>query len=147
MTTPTIKYYPGTNPSVTTNNSITNNSAAIGTDGLNINNTSYMWYADFFLTCTFSAAPVTGNIQLIEIPRNGGTQQSWTLSSGYPTIQGIIRNFSPQPLAGNVLTTMTFEIGQILINQNSDYYIFNNATGVSMNSGAVLSAQLYTPGQ
>lgn len=102
--------------------------------------------ADFRLTgVAFSAAPTTGSVQLVKVPRNAsggiGPTPVSTLT-GFPTW-----TFSPAPNTGNTSTGWDMSIDSVPLDADADYWLFNNGTGVSMAySGMVLTATPWSLG-
>ncbi len=136
----------GSVQSVTTANAIASNAYAVSADKLTIDNgTSKALLVDFGLSFTFGAAPVKGAIQLIAV--------DWSLDGATagpaPTsaMRGrLVGQFTPTPSTGNSSTSWVARITAVPQTFKTDYYLFNNDTGQSINLGATLRAQLWTPG-
>lgn len=130
---------------VTAANAIANNAYSNAADKLAINNTGNALLADFRLTsATFATAPVGGSLQLIQVDRDLAGNAGPTPAS---TMLGkVVGTFTPQPGASNAATSWVMGIDSVPLTAYADYWIFNNSTGYSLNSGWILSAQAWSPG-
>jgi len=147
MSTPIVRDS-GSNIVVTSAHAIANNAYANSADVMNISQasigTAYL-LADFRLTSvTFATAPVGGVLQLAKVPRdlsgNIGPTPSATL------VPAQVWTFGPMPAASNASTGWIMSIDSVPLDPNADYWVYNNGTGYSLNSGWVLTAQPWSPG-
>lgn len=129
----------GTAVTLTTGASITSN--AYSSAGQRLQNTEGAPAADFILTSvTFGTAPVAGAIRLAIVDRDTSGNQGPTPSAAivpktYP--------FDPQPSTGNTSTGWIMSCSRVPIPADCDFWLYNAATGQSVNSGAVCTAQRY----
>lgn len=148
MTTPIIRLPLGSAIAVTAANAVASGAYSVAADKLQIDNaTNNALLADFELIGTFATAPVGGSVQLIAM--------DWTLDgSGSPApaapassvLGRFVGSFSPSPNTANAVTSWTMRLDKVSLNRKCDYYIYNNGTGFSLNSGWVLRAQPWSPG-
>lgn len=113
--------------------------------GLRINNTGLALAADFRLTAaTFATAPTTGALVLVAVDRdNSGNAGPTPSSSMVPRYVG---TFDPQPSTGNATTSWVMGIDGVSLTTDADYYVYNAATGQTLNAGASLAANLFNIG-
>lgn len=140
MTTPIIPIPVGSGVTYTLTAALTTTSFL--NTGLRIN-VSTALLSDFRLPVTGMTAPTAGALQLILVPRDfagnaGGTPSATLL---WPT-----RSFNPLPVTSNAATAFTFSLDSVPIDRDCDVWLWNNALGVSVPSGSVLTYQLWTPG-
>lgn len=137
----------GTVFTLTTANAIASAAYAVAADKLTIDNSSNKaLLVDFELyPAAFATAPVAGAIQLIAV--------DWSLDgttagpAPTATLLGrLIGIFNPMPAASNASTQWRMSLDSVALGNKVDYYLFNNATGQSLASGAVLKAQCWSPG-
>lgn len=147
MATPIIRDLIGSVFSVTAANSVANNAYANSADKLVIDNsTNLALLADFELsTVTFATAPVGGVIQLfaVDYSLDGSTAGPNPASTMLPRLVG---SFSPQPQASNASTGWTMRINSIALTRKTDFWLYNNGTAYTLNSGWILKAQCWSPG-
>lgn len=99
---------------------------------------------DFRLTnVVLSAAPVTGSLQIVKVPRDTAGNQGPAPSSSLLPYQ--VWTFGPMPSAGNALTGWVMGIDSVPLDLDADYWLSNNGTGVNL-TGAVLTASPWSPG-
>ena len=135
----------GSAVSVTAANAVANNAYANSADKLRIQNTGNALLADFRLTsATFATAPVGGVLQLIAVDRdfsgNAGPNPATSM------LGRVLGSFSPQPSTGNASTSWVMGLDSVPLAADADYWLFNNGTAYSLNSGWVLTAQPWSPG-
>ena len=151
MTTPILRNAIGSAVARTFANAVANNAYANVADAVRLNpgvsgsNHLGALLADFRLTSvTFASAPVVGALQLIRVDRdfagNIGPTPSATLL-GTP-----VGTFSPQPTTSNASTGWIMGLDNVALTPDADYWLLNNGTAVSLNSGCVLTAQCWSPG-
>ena len=145
MPTPLLRDVIGSNIVVTAVNAVANNAYANSADKLQINNTGLALLADFRLTSvTFATAPVGGALQLFAVDRdfsgNAGPTPAGTLLARY------VGTFTPSPTTSNASTGWIMGINSVPLSANTDFWLYNNGTAFSLNSGWVLTAQLWSPG-
>ena len=146
MPTPLLRDLIGAVITVTAANAIANNAYANSADKLQIDNTANLaLLADFRLTSVvFATAPVGGVLQLVAVDRdlanNAGPTPSATLLGRF------VGSFNPQPAASNASTGWIMAINSVALTANTDYWLYNNGTAFSLNSGWVLKAQCWSPG-
>lgn len=145
MPTPILRNNVGATVAVTAANAVANNAYANAADKLRIQNTGNALLADFRLTsATFATAPVAGVLHLLAVDRdfagNSGPAPSATMMGR------LVGSFSPQPQASNAATTWVMALNSVALSADADYWLYNNGTGVSLNSGWVLTAQPWSPG-
>lgn len=136
----------GSELSVTFGSSVANNGYSASGDKLTIDNgTNKALLADFAFTPTFAAAPVVGTVQLfaVDYSLDGATAGPAPSSTMLPRLVG---SFSPQPQSSNAATSWLMRLNAVAITGKSDYYVRNATTGQTINAGAVLKAQCWTPG-
>lgn len=146
---PVLRQPLGSILSVTTANAIANNAYSVAADKLTIDNGSAAGLlADFELDLSFAAAPVAGVVQLFAMDHSldGATAPNPAAPSA--TVQGrFVGSFSPSPLASNsVASSWVMRLNSVSLTRKTDFYILNNGTAQSINSGAVLKAQVWSPG-
>ncbi|TCG09381.1 hypothetical protein BZM27_06160 [Paraburkholderia steynii] len=129
-------------------NAIANNAYSNSADKLRIQlsaiGTNYL-LADFRLTsATFASAPTTGVIQLAKVPRDFSGNAGPTPSASMLATQ--IYTMGPAPSTGNASTSWVMSVDSVPLDADADYWVFNNATGVSLNSGWVLTYVPWSPG-
>ena len=102
--------------------------------------------ADFRLTSVvFATAPVGGILQLVAVDRDLAGNQGPTPSG--TTLQGrVVGTFSPTPLASNGSTGWIMGVNSVPLSFDADYWVYNNGTAFTLNSGWVLTAQPWSPG-
>jgi len=101
--------------------------------------------ADFRLTVvTFGAAPTAGAVQLIVVPRIAAGAAGPTPSA--MLLPNLVYNFGPSIGPTNTGATFDMAVEKVPLPADSDVYIFNNATGQQINSGAILSYLAWSPG-
>ena len=131
---------------VTAGNAVANTAYSVAADKLAIDNTTNKaLLADFTLSLTFGSAPVAGSIGLYMVDYDltattAGAAPTATLLGRY------VGTFAPSFAASNAVTTVVLSINGLAITDKADFYIQNNGTGVSVNTGWVLAAQCWTPG-
>ncbi len=135
----------GSAVSVTAANAVANNAYANSADKLRIQNTGNALLADFRLTsATFATAPVGGVLQLIAVDRdfagNAGPNPATSM------LGRVLGSFSPQPATGNASTSWVMGLDSVPLVADADYWLLNNGTAYSLNSGWVLTAQPWSPG-
>lgn len=131
---------------VTAANAIANNAYANTADRMRIQRISYLaLLVDFKLTSvTFATAPVGGSLQLFAVDRDfAGNVGPTPVSTLNPRLVG---TFTPSPAASNASTGWIMAINNVSCVQDADYYVYNNGTAYSLNSGWILTAQCWTPG-
>lgn len=146
MPTPILRNNVGAVVSVTTANAVANNAYAAAADKLTIDNsTNKALLADFELTPTFAAAPVAGVVQLfaVDYSLDGTTAGPTPAATMQPRLVG---TFSPQPLAANAAPSWKMALNAVALPNKADYFIYNNGTAQSINTGWVLKAQSWSPG-
>jgi hypothetical protein len=145
MTTPILRQNQGAAITRTYANSVANNAYSNSADSLRVQNTANALMVDFQLTgVSFATAPVGGTLQLVAVDRDTSGNQGPTPSA---TLQGkIVGNFMPTPQASNASTGWIMTILGVQATPDTDYWIFNNGTAYTLNSGCILAAQLWTPG-
>lgn len=146
MPTPLLRDLIGSVLTVTAANAIANNAYANSADKLTIDNsTNLALLADFDLSGTFASAPVAGVIQLyaVDYSLDGATAGPTPAATMQPRLCG---SFSPQPQASNASTSWRMRLNAIALTGKTDFFLYNNGTGVSLNSGWVLKAQSWSPG-
>lgn len=146
MPTPLLRDLIGSVITVTSANALPNNGYANSADKLVIDNaTNLALLADFDLTGTFATAPVGGVIQLfaVDYSLDGATAGPTPAST---MAARLIGSFSPQPQASNASTSWQMRLNAVPLTAKTDFYLFNNATACSLNSGWVLKAQCWSPG-
>lgn len=145
MPTPILHNVIGSNITVTAANAVANNAYANSADKLTINNTGLALLADFRLTSVaFATAPVTGALQLFAVDRDfAGNAGPTPASTNSPRFVG---SFSPSPNTGNAATGWVMSLNAVALTPYTDYWLYNNGTAQSLNSGWVLTAQLWSPG-
>ncbi len=137
---------PGTK---TTANAIASGSPtyAVFADAMTIDNsTNRALMVEFEVDLTFGAAPVAGSVQLYKMDWDiaGANQPP---APGTTLIPQFVGSLSPQFTTGNTVLTFKLRSGPIALKPGkSDFYLANNATGQSISSGAVITAQVYSPG-
>ena len=149
MATPIIRSVTGTAIARTFANAVASAAYANIADALRIQmsvlSTPGLLLADFRLTgVVFSAAPVTGSIQLAKIPRDAAGTQGPTPSASLVPTQ--VYTFGPTPAAANALTGWIMSIDSVPLDADADYWVFNNGTGASMALGMILTAVPWSPG-
>ena len=149
MATPIIRTVTGTALTKTGANAIANNAYANSADALRIQqsalSTPGLLLADFRLTSvTFATAPVAGCIQIAKIPRDASGNQGPTPSA--TLIPSQIYTLSPIPAASNALTGWIMSYDSVPLDADADYWLYNNGTSYSLNSGWVLTAVPWSPG-
>lgn len=145
MPTPLLRDVIGSNIVLTAANAVANNAYANVADKLAINNTGLALLADFRLTsATFAVAPTAGVLQLFAVDRdfagNAGPTPSATMPGRF------VGSFNPYPAASNAATSWIMSLNSVALSAYSDFWLMNNGTAVSLNSGWVLTAQLWSPG-
>ena len=151
MATPILKELQGAVASVTGATAIASGAYSASTDKLVIDATPGTGttapgalLADFELTPTFAAAPVTGVLQLFAVDYGlGGTAGPAPSATMTPRLVG---TFNPQPQAASTLTSWTMRLNSVALTSKSDYYVYNNGTAQSINTGWILKAQCWSPG-
>lgn len=146
MPTPILRNLIGSVITVTAANTVANNGYANSADKLTIDNaTNLALLADFDLTGTFATAPVGGVIQLLAVDwsLDGATAGPAPAST---MLARLVGTFSPQPQASNASTSWCMRLNAIPLTNKTDFYLYNNGTGFSLNSGWVLKAQCWSPG-
>ena len=129
-------------------NAVANNAYANAADAVRLSlatiGTNYL-LADFRLTnVTFGVAPVAGTLQLIAVDRDFSGNQGPTPSA---SMQGrLVGVFSPTPQAANALTGWIMSVNSVPLTPDADYWIFNSATGQTLNAGWTLTATPWSPG-
>ena len=132
--------------SVTHGSSIANNAYSASGDKLTIDNgTNKALLADFELQATFGAAPVAGAVVLVAVDYSldGATAGPAPSATMRPRVVG---TFTPTAIASNASTSWRMRINAVPLAGKTDFYVMNNATAQTINSGAVLAAQCWTPG-
>ena len=132
---------------VTTANAIATATYAVAADKLTIDNsTNKALLVDFSLVpAVFSVAPVAGSISLMAVDWSlDGTTAGPAPTASLPG--RFVGSFTPQPAAGNALTTWAMSLNAVPLSRKVDYYPYNNGTGQSLAVGAVLKAQCWSPG-
>ena len=145
MPTPILRQNQGSAITRTYANAVANNAYSNVADALRVQNTANALMIDFWLTSVvFATAPVLGNLMLCAVDRDAAGNIGPTPSA---TLQPrIVGNFSPIQQASNTSTGWIMSLLGITATPDTDYWIFNNGTAYSLNSGCVLTAQLWTPG-
>ena len=146
MATPILRDLIGSVITVTAANSIANNAYANSADKLTVDNTTNAaLLADFELVGTFATAPVGGVIQLfaVDYSLDGSTAGPTPSATMQPRLVGA---FSPQPLASSVATSWTMRLNSVSLTRKTDFWLYNNGTAFTLNSGWVLKAQCWSPG-
>lgn len=142
----TLRQNVGSVISVTHGSSITNNSYSASGDKLTIDNAANKAFlADFELQATFSTAPTLGAVVLVAVDYALNN----TLAGPAPSATmrpRIVGTFSPSAISSNTQTSWCMRINAVPLTTKTDFYVLNNATGQTISSGAVLSAQVWTPG-
>lgn len=131
--------------SVTTANAIASAAYAVSADKLTIDNsTNKALLVDFELQVTFGTAPVAGAVQLVAVDYSldGATAGPPPLSS----MIGRTYTMSPMPSTGNAVTAMRLTCNSVPLQNKTDFYLFNNATGQAIPASSVLRAQCWSPG-
>lgn len=131
---------------VTSANAIASDAYANVADKLTIDNSSNLaLLVDFDLTGTFGSAPVTGSIQVyaVDYSLDGATSGPTPAATMQPRFVG---SLSPQPEAGNSSTSWRMRLNAVPLTNKTDFFFYNNKTGVSLNSGWVAKAQAWSPG-
>ncbi|MDO9235999.1 MAG: hypothetical protein Q7U28_08210 [Aquabacterium sp.] len=145
MPTPLLRDVIGSNVVVTAANAVANNAYANAADKLTINNTGLALLADFRLTsATFATAPVGGALQLFAVDRDFSGNAGPTPSATMPG--RLVGSFSPYAAASNTATSWVMSLNSVPLSAYTDYWLMNNGTAYSLNSGWVLTAQLWSPG-
>ena len=149
MATPIIRTVTGTAVTKTGANAIANNAYANSADALRIQqsalSTPGLLLADFRLTSvTFATAPVGGVLQLAKIPRDASGNIGPTPSATLVPTQ--IWTLGPIPAASNASTGWIMSVDSVPLDADADYWLFNNGTAYSLNSGWVLTATPWSPG-
>lgn len=135
----------GSAVTVTAANATANNAYCNSADKLRINNTGNALLADFRLTgVAFATAPVGGCLQLIAVDRDASGNAGPTPAASM--LGRVAGTFSPMPSTGNASTGWIMGINSVALAADTDYWIYNNGTAFSLNSGWTLSAQLWSPG-
>lgn len=129
----------GSAVTLTTGASIASN--AYSAAGQRLQNAEGAPVADFTLTSVaFATAPVAGAIRLAIVDRDTSGNAGPTPSAALvPRTYG----FDPQPSTGNSSTGWIMSCNRVPISPDSDFWLYNAATGQSLNSGAVCTAQRY----
>lgn len=129
----------GSAVTLTTGASIASN--AYSATSSRLQNTEGAPVADFTVeNVTFAAAPVAGAIRLAIVDRDtSGTQGPTPSASIVPRTYP----FDPQPATGNTSTGWVMSCNRVPISPDCDFWLYNAATGQSLNSGAVVTAQRY----
>lgn len=146
MPTPILRNNVGSVLSVTAANAVANNAYANAADKLTIDNsTNKALLADFELTPTFAVAPVAGVVQLVAVDYSldGTTAGPTPAATMLPRLVG---SFSPQPQASNAATSWKMSLNNVALSNKTDYYLYNNGTAQSINTGWTLKAQCWAPG-
>jgi hypothetical protein len=145
MTTPILRQTQGSALTRTFANSIANNAYSNSADALRVQNTANALMVDFWLTSvTFATAPVGGTLQLVAVDRDAAGNIGPTPAA---TLQGrVVGNFMPIPQASNTSTGWIMSVPGVQATADCDYWICNNGTAYTLNSGCILTAQLWTPG-
>jgi hypothetical protein len=146
MPTPILRDLIGAVQTLTAANAIANNAYANAADKFIIDNTGLALLADFSLSPVFAVAPVAGVIQLFAV--------DWSLDAtpvAGPTPSAtmqprLIGSFDPQPKASSTATTWIMQLNAVALSAKTDFFLYNNGTGQSINTGWVLKAQLWSPG-
>ena len=149
MPTPIIRSVTGTPVTLTGSNAIANNAYANAADAMRIQqsalSTPGLLMADFRLTSVaFATAPTAGILQLAKIPRDASGNIGPTPSATLVPTQ--VWTFGPMPAASNTLTGWIMSIDNVPLDADADYWLYNNGTTKSLNSGWVLSAIPWSPG-
>ncbi len=146
MPTPILRNNVGTERSVTSANAVASGAYSNSADKLLIDNTTDLaLLADFEFQPTFASAPVAGVVQLmaVDYALDNTTAGPAASASMVPRLVG---TFSPQPRSGNASTTWRMRLNAVPVTRKTDFYVFNNGTAVSINTGSVLRARLWSPG-
>ncbi len=144
MPTPILRNNVGSPIIVTAANSVANNAYANSSDKLRIQNIGNALLADFRLTSvTFNAAPVVGNMAIVAVDRDFAGNAGPTPAA---TILGKVYHFTPGPSTSNTSTGWVMACNNVPLSADCDYWLFNNGTLVSLNTGWVLTAQPWSPG-
>ena len=145
MTTPVLRQNQGSAITRTYANSVANNAYSNSADALRVQNSNGALYCDFWLTSVvFATAPVLGTLMLCAVDRDAAGNIGPTPSA---TLQPrIVGNFNPIQQASNASTGWIMALPGVTVFGDCDYWIFNNGTAYTLNSGCVLTAQLWTPG-
>jgi hypothetical protein len=149
MPTPIIRSVTGTALTRTIANNIANNAYANITDALRVQmsalSTPGLLMADFRLTgVAFATAPVGGVMQLAKISRDAAGNQGPTPSATLVPLK--IYTFDPVPAASNASTGWIMSIDSVPLDADADYWLYNNGTAFTFNSGAVLTCIPWSPG-
>jgi len=149
MPTPIIRNS-ATNLTVTAANAVANNAYANSADKLRVQqstlSTTGLLLCDFRLTSvTFAAAPVTGALQLVIVDRDAAGNVGPTPVA--TLLPGRVYSLGPSPTTSNASTGWIMSVNNVPISADQDVWLFNNATGQSLNSGWVLTAMPWSPGQ
>lgn len=142
----TLRQNVGSVFSVTHASSIANNAYSASGDKLTINNdTNKALLADFELQATFATAPTAGSVVLVAVDYSldGATAGPTPSSTMCPRIVG---TFTPTAIASNTATSWRMRINAVPLTAKTDFYVLNNGTAQTISSGAILSAQCWTPG-
>lgn len=116
-------------------------SAAYSAAGQRLQNTEGAPVADFTLTgVTFAAAPVAGAIRLAIVDRDTSGNAGPTPSAALVPRTYV---FDPRSSTGNGSTGWIMSCLRVPISPDCDFWLYNAATGQSLNSGAVCTAQRY----
>ena len=146
MPTPILRDLVGAVATVTGANAIASGAYGAAADKLTIDNTTAAaLLVDFDLAATFGTAPVAGVLQLmaVDYSLDGATAGPAPSSAMQPRLVG---SFSPQPQTGNAAVTWRMRLNAVALTGKTDFYLFNNGTAQSLNSGWVLKAQCWSPG-
>lgn len=135
----------GSPVSVTAANAIANNAYTNSADKLRIQNTGNALLADFRLTsATFATAPVGGALQLIAVDRDAAGNAGPAPSSSM--LGRVCGTFTPLPSTANASTSWVMGLNAVPLVADADYWLYNNGTAYSLNSGWILTAQPWSPG-
>ena len=144
MPTPILRNNVGSPIVVTAANAVANNAYANSADKLRIQNTGNALLADFRLTsATFGTAPVGGVMTIVAVDRDFAGNAGPTPAS---TMLGKVYPFTPSPSTSNASTSWVMACNNVPLSADCDYWLFNNGTGFSLNTGWVLTAQPWSPG-
>jgi hypothetical protein len=149
MPTPIIRSVQGTALTRTFANAVANNAYANSADALRIQqsalSTPGLLLADFRLTSvTFATAPVGGVLQLAKVPRDAAGNIGPTPAATLVPTQ--MWTFGPTPAASNASTGWIMSIDSVPLDADADYWLYNNGTAFTLNSGCILTAVPWSPG-
>ena len=150
MATPIIRSVTGTAIARTFANAVASAAFANSADAVRVQqsalSTPGLLLADVRLTSVaFGVAPIAGSVQLAVIPRDAAGNIGPT-----PTAAGIVPSkiytFGPLIGASNTGLGWIMSIDSIPLNADSDFWLYNNATGQSIALGCVLTITPWSPG-